>query len=114
MKACWTGWGLSTEPKPADIKLYEPYNNRECLHCHDGGRKFLEHSAHHRAPDSMDQIRANKLSCLSSRCHDTVHDALDDRVDRRGTRIRNARERPHREERAGRHEMRLNRTGGTG
>ena len=25
-------------PKPEDIKLYTPYNNRECLHCHAGAR----------------------------------------------------------------------------
>jgi cytochrome c-type protein NapC len=27
---------LGKPPQPADIKLYEPYNNRECLHCHAG------------------------------------------------------------------------------
>jgi len=65
---------LGTEPPPEQIKLYEPYNNRECLHCHDGGRKFLERSAHTRTPDAIPQMRSNALSCLSSRCHDTVHD----------------------------------------
>src|SRR3984893_8917462 len=31
---------------PADIRLYTPYNNRECLHCHLGARSF-EGSATH-------------------------------------------------------------------
>lgn len=65
---------LAHEPPADEIKLYEPYNNRECLHCHDGGRKFLQHSAHNRTPDAMATIRSNALSCISSRCHDTVHD----------------------------------------
>ena len=31
---------------PDTIKLYTPYNNRECLHCHGGARKFLKVGAH--------------------------------------------------------------------
>jgi cytochrome c-type protein NapC len=65
---------LGSEPKPTEIRLYEPYNNRECLHCHDGGRKFMERSAHNKTDDQMARIRSNQLSCTSSRCHDTVHD----------------------------------------
>jgi cytochrome c-type protein NapC len=33
---------LGTPPAPGDIKLYEPFNNRECLHCHLGARSFEE------------------------------------------------------------------------
>ena len=65
-------WG--TVPTPAQIKLYEPYNNRECLHCHEGARTFEEASAHNREPDSLASIKANRLSCTSSNCHDIVHD----------------------------------------
>lgn len=65
---------LGQIPPPDQIKLYEPYNNRECLHCHQGGRKFLEHSAHARTPDQMQKMTSNQLSCTSSRCHDIVHD----------------------------------------
>lgn len=61
-------------PAPADIKLYEPYNNRECLHCHDGARKFEALPAHTRTPKMLGDIKANRLSCTASRCHDTVHD----------------------------------------
>lgn len=64
-------------PKPEDIHLYTPYNNRECLHCHAGMRVFLEAKAHQRNPAMMQQILANKLSCVSSGCHDVVHNVSD-------------------------------------
>lgn len=31
---------------PEKIQLYEPYNNRECLHCHSGARSFEENEVH--------------------------------------------------------------------
>jgi len=65
---------LGKIPQPADIKLYTPYNNRECLHCHGGARKYEEASSHHKNPDMLAQAASNKLSCLSADCHDTVHD----------------------------------------
>jgi nitrate/TMAO reductase-like tetraheme cytochrome c subunit len=34
------------ETVPEKIALYEPYNNRECLHCHAGARIFEESSPH--------------------------------------------------------------------
>lgn len=60
---------------PDKITLYTPYNNRECLHCHDGARSFVEAVTHKSEPGRMDAIRANKTSCLSKGCHDTVHTA---------------------------------------
>ena len=51
------------------IHLYSPYNNRECLHCHAGARSF--ESPTHLA--MMDSLKSNEISCLSSGCHDTVH-----------------------------------------
>jgi len=65
---------FGTVPKPTDIKLYEAYNNGECLHCHAGARSFEEHEKHRKAPQTMADIKANKLSCMKSNCHDTVHD----------------------------------------
>lgn len=52
------------------IKLYQPFNNRECLHCHAGARGF-EQGATHSA--IMDDIKSNQLSCVTSGCHDNVH-----------------------------------------
>ena len=61
-------------PKPEDIRLYTPYNNRECLHCHAGARKFEEASSHHKNPELLTLVKENKLSCMSEGCHDIVHD----------------------------------------
>ena len=65
---------LGKIPAPADIKLYTPFNNRECLHCHAGMRAFEEHPKHSKTPEMMQQILSNQLSCMTSKCHDTVHD----------------------------------------
>ncbi|MGH9773649.1 MAG: NapC/NirT family cytochrome c [Candidatus Acidiferrales bacterium] len=56
------------------IHLYNPYNNRECLHCHLGARSFEENPVHSADPSIMAAIKSNSLSCLSSGCHETVHD----------------------------------------
>jgi cytochrome c-type protein NapC len=53
------------------IRLYTPYNNRECLHCHDGARSFEEGATHMAI---MPDILSNQISCISSGCHDNVHD----------------------------------------
>ena len=65
---------LGTLPHPAEIKLYTPYNNRECLHCHAGMRAFEEQSKHNKSPDLMGKIMSNQVSCVSSGCHDVVHE----------------------------------------
>ena len=65
---------LGKPPAPADIKLYTPFNNRECLHCHLGMRVFEEQPKHNKTPDMMGKIASNQLSCMTSKCHDTVHD----------------------------------------
>ena len=65
---------LGKIPAPADIKLYTPFNNRECLHCHAGMRAFEEEAKHSKTPDMMQQILSNQMSCTTSKCHDTVHD----------------------------------------
>ena len=62
---------LGTAPNP--IKLYSPYNNRECLHCHEGARGFEGGVMHNLEADTMKQIKENKISCTSSGCHDIVH-----------------------------------------
>src|ERR1700734_2213793 len=65
---------LGTPPAPENIKLYEPYNNRECLHCPLGARSFEEGATHTADPATLRAIKSNSLSCLSSGCHDVVHD----------------------------------------
>jgi nitrate/TMAO reductase-like tetraheme cytochrome c subunit len=65
---------LGTRPKPEDIKLYVPFNNRECLHCHAGMRKYEEATQHRRTPQMLGQMRTNQLSCTASDCHEFIHD----------------------------------------
>ena len=64
---------LKMEPRPQDTQLHEPYNNRECLHCHLGARSFEQGAVHNADPDTLPAVKANKLSCVSSGCHDVVH-----------------------------------------
>jgi nitrate/TMAO reductase-like tetraheme cytochrome c subunit len=59
---------IGTIPQP--IKLYKPFDNRECLHCHAGARSFEEGATH---AAMMDDIKSNQMSCLSSGCHDMAH-----------------------------------------
>ena len=59
---------------PDRVALYTPYNNRECLHCHAGMRKYEETSSHHKSEDMLARAAANELSCVSGNCHDIVHD----------------------------------------
>jgi cytochrome c-type protein NapC len=65
---------LGTPPAPEKIKLYQPFNNANCLHCHLGARTFEAGATHTADPDTMIAIKANRLSCMSSGCHDAVHD----------------------------------------
>src|SRR4051812_49433000 len=51
---------LSKAPDP--ITLYTPYNNRECLHCHEGARSFEQGAMHNADPETIPLIKANKLS----------------------------------------------------
>src|SRR4029077_10621024 len=64
---------LTKPPAPENIKLREPFNNRECLHCHLGARSFEQGAVHNADPDTLPAVKANKLSCISSGCHDVVH-----------------------------------------
>jgi cytochrome c-type protein NapC len=59
---------------PDTIKIAEKYNNRECLHCHDGARSFEENSAHRETPLMIDSLKNNSISCITSGCHDVIHD----------------------------------------
>ncbi|HEX7182847.1 MAG TPA: NapC/NirT family cytochrome c [Thermoanaerobaculia bacterium] len=53
---------------PEKIELYEPYNNRECLHCHAGARSFEESDLH---KEIRADLGSSNTSCLE--CHDAAH-----------------------------------------
>jgi cytochrome c-type protein NapC len=52
------------------IHLYQPYENAQCLHCHLGARSFEADPLHIAI---MGDLKSEKLSCISSGCHDTIH-----------------------------------------
>jgi len=58
---------------PDTIRLYSPFNSRECLHCHRGSRSFEESSGHRDEETPLDAIRAGRVSCLEAGCHDVAH-----------------------------------------
>lgn len=58
---------------PKKIALYTPYHNRECLHCHLGARSFEEGATHTMEEGTMARIKSNRLSCMSSGCHESTH-----------------------------------------
>jgi hypothetical protein len=60
---------VSTPPKTIHIR--GGYKNLQCLHCHAGARSFDENPVH---VAMMDSLKTNQISCVSSGCHDTVHD----------------------------------------
>lgn len=64
---------IGTPPASEAIRLYDPFNNRECLHCHLGARSFEEGAVHTADPALLAAVKANKVSCVSSGCHDVVH-----------------------------------------
>jgi cytochrome c-type protein NapC len=61
---------VSTPPKT--IHLDGTYSNLQCLHCHAGTRDF-EANLNHMAP--MGALETNQISCISSGCHSTIHNA---------------------------------------
>lgn len=52
----------------APVELYEPYRNRECLHCHEGARAFEENEFH---AEMRGEIASGEASCLD--CHEGGH-----------------------------------------
>lgn len=59
---------------PEKIELYSPYQNRECLQCHDGAKKFEKKKAHRTDGVTLADLKSEKTSCLQSGCHDVIHE----------------------------------------
>lgn len=59
-------WVYYTGQAPEKIELYQPFQNRECLHCHSGARGFVEAHA-----EDVPSLESGELSCLE--CHDQFH-----------------------------------------
>lgn len=61
---------------PDTIKLYRPYNNNDCLHCHRGSKRFENESDHTDEDDFLIRVESGELSCLE--CHDVAHYVYED------------------------------------
>ncbi len=59
---------------PGKIELYSPYPNDNCLQCHRGGRRFEKKASHTTAGVTLDLLYSNQKSCVSSGCHDKIHE----------------------------------------
>ena len=66
---------LGKPQSPEAIRLSEPFNNRECLHCHLGARSFEEGSTHTANPYLLAAVKDNQVSCLS--CHKAIHNVAE-------------------------------------
>jgi nitrate/TMAO reductase-like tetraheme cytochrome c subunit len=58
---------------PDTLELYSPYQNRECMHCHEGARRMPLADGHQETDTTWAAIQSGKLSCMASGCHDVVH-----------------------------------------
>ena len=65
LKHVWVNY-LGTIPE--NLKVYEPYNNRDCLRCHGPAKNFRENEDHE---DDLEAMQSNETSCLE--CHDVMH-----------------------------------------
>jgi hypothetical protein len=61
---------ISTPPKV--IVINGGYSNLQCLHCHAGARGFMENPIH---SAMMASLTTDQVSCITSGCHDTIHNA---------------------------------------
>lgn len=59
---------------PDTIKLYTPFQNRECLHCHGDSRRFNTNAGHHDTDTTLVAVKSGRMSCMTSGCHDAIHD----------------------------------------
>jgi cytochrome c-type protein NapC len=54
---------------PDRFRLYQPYSNANCLHCHEDARRFVEAPPHQGV---LAKLSSGETSCLS--CHNVAHD----------------------------------------
>jgi cytochrome c-type protein NapC len=56
---------------PAHITIPGGFNSNQCLRCHADARDFESNPIHQAI---MASLTSNQMSCVTSGCHDTVHD----------------------------------------
>lgn len=58
---------------PKKLKLYQKYQNRDCLRCHGTAKKYNKNKKHVRVKNLLVQLESGKRSCLENGCHDLAH-----------------------------------------
>ncbi|RKH02390.1 NapC/NirT family cytochrome c [Corallococcus carmarthensis] len=66
LRHVWVHYFGTIPPEP---RLYQPYPNYNCLHCHNDARGYLEAGPHR---ELQAELQSGARSCLS--CHDLAHD----------------------------------------
>lgn len=65
-------WVFYTTGTPKEVKLYKPFDAKNCLHCHNGGKRFVE-VARHTGDGVLPKILSGEMGCTVSGCHDIAH-----------------------------------------
>lgn len=73
LKHVWVHY-FGDVPPPGEIALYNPYPNDNCLQCHRGARRFEKKASHNSDGVTLELLYSNQKSCVSSGCHDKIHD----------------------------------------
>ncbi len=66
-------WAYLTKCRIDSLKLYKPYNNRNCLHCHENSVRFRKNKHHRKTEKMLARLASGEVSCLDAGCHDEGH-----------------------------------------
>jgi len=70
----WEGTLLDARLEALGLRRERRVRNITFSDCHLGARNFEQGSTHNKTPEQLGLIESNKLSCVSSGCHEFVHD----------------------------------------
>jgi cytochrome c-type protein NapC len=75
MKHVWMYYtryrGVSADDAKKTIALYKPFPNAACMECHSSTVELWKAVPDHKA--SLDDVRADRVSCASDGCHGYAH-----------------------------------------
>jgi hypothetical protein len=63
--------GVSADDAKKTIALYKPFPNAACMECHSSTVELWKAVPDHKA--SLDDVRADRVSCASDGCHGYAH-----------------------------------------
>lgn len=66
-------WAYYVAGPPKTLKLYEAYDNRDCLRCHGASKKYRSAKFHRAEETLLTQLDTGARSCLEIGCHTVGH-----------------------------------------